>query len=176
MTNQPTEQQFKTLTAKNWLLRDTTADCFVHVHPNGETSPISNDGWARLVLEIELRPAVPRDVRDLFAVAQGVLCYGCFFYPLYTLGNEQVFRVLEAALTHKYRQLRLPRSSGSFVDKIDGLFRSGHLDEQQLSQWHAARKLRNASSHPDRQTLIFPTTAIGGLQTAADLIDDLFMH
>lgn len=59
MTKQPTEKKFKTLTANNWLLRDQTANYFVYVHPNGETSPITNEDWARLVLAIKLCPAVP---------------------------------------------------------------------------------------------------------------------
>jgi hypothetical protein len=174
MTNQPPDRLFKKLTPENWLLPDTTADHIVRVHPNGETSSISADDWTRLILAIELSPAVPKNLRDLFEVAQGVLCYVCFFYPLYTLGNEQVYRVLEAALTHKCGELGLSRRSDRFAEKIDRLFENGHLSAQRHGQWHAVRQLRNTSSHAGRQSLIDPSMAVRGMQIAADLIDDLF--
>lgn len=174
MTNQPPERTFKKLTAENWLQRDKTVDYFVRFLPDGRTSSISDDEWAELILAIKPCPAVPEDVRELFEVAQGVLCYGCFFYPLYTLGNEQLYRVLEAALTHRCAELSLARSSDRFGDKIATLFDNGHLSLQRVDQWHATRRLRNSSSHPDRQSLVIPPMAVHGVQIAVDLIDDLF--
>ena len=138
-------------------------DFFVRVQSDGETSSLSDNEWAELILAIEPGPAVPENVRDLFEVAQGTLCYGCFFYPLYTLGNEQLYRVLEAALTHKCVELGLGRFSDRFSDEIAALFENGHLNSRRVRQWRAVRKLRNIGSHANRQSLIVPGMAVAGL-------------
>ena len=174
MNRQRSNRTFKRLTPENWLVRDSTLDYFSHVHPDGRTSQISDDVWVQQILTIELSPAVPQDVRELFEVAQGVLCYGCFFYPLYTLGNEQVYRVLEAALSHRCADLGLFRKSNRFMDNVNLLLDHGSLGEQRCRQWDAARELRNSASHASRQNLMTPPMAVDGLQTAADLIEDLF--
>lgn len=93
---------------------------------------------------------------------------------LYARENEQVYRVLEAALSQKCEELGLSRRADRFGDVIDRLFESGHLSAQRHGQWHAVRRLGNASSHAGRQILIDPTMAGRGMRTAAELIDDLF--
>ncbi len=156
------------------MVHDTTVDYLKHIHPDGGTSSISGNDWAELFLSVELSPAVAPDIRDLFKVAQGVLCYGCFFYPLYTLGSEQVCRVLEAALAHRYAQHSGPKRKKSFKNKIEWLLDNGHLSARHRDRWKSARQLRNMSSHANRQSLIGPDMAIGTIRTAAELIDDLF--
>ena len=91
------ERLFKRLTPENWREHDATANHIVRIR-DGIATKLNDEDWAAIILEPELTPAVPEEVRNLFEVAQGVLCYGCFFYPLYTLGSEQFYRVLEAAL------------------------------------------------------------------------------
>jgi hypothetical protein len=93
------ELRFKRLTVDNWQRPDPGLSIFVRLSlQDGSTRPISGDDWAREILAIELSERVPLEIRRLFAVARGALVYGYFFYPLYTLGAEQLFRVAEAAV------------------------------------------------------------------------------
>lgn len=174
MDKEPPKRRFKRLTGENWLLRDETVDHFVRMLPNGETLPISENEWAQMILSVELSLDVPLDVRHLFEVAQGVLCYGCFYYPLYTIGIEQSYRVLDAALAQKCEFLGLSQESDRFVGRIECLHKHGYMSDQRRNQWHAGRQLRNYSSHARRQSLMMPSQAIDALQTAADLIEALF--
>jgi hypothetical protein len=41
-------------------------------------------------------------VPDLCEVACGALLYGCFFYPMFALGLEQLYRLAEAAVGAKH--------------------------------------------------------------------------
>ena len=95
--------------------------------------------------------AVPAEIHDLFAVARGAMLYGYFFYPLYTLAAEQLYRVVEAAVSYKYelaggpKKMSRPKTGKTtkptFEDKIDWLFNTGMLvdtseiQRQQAVQW-----------------------------------------
>jgi len=48
------------------------------------------------------------------------------------------------------------------------------IPKQEEKLWHAIRKLRNMSSHPEFQTIISPDNAIGTLERTAEKINFLF--
>src|SRR5919202_1342535 len=92
----------KILTTENWLQPDPTSTIFAQVSSSdGSVSPMSGNDWVALFLKPSLVEAVPEDVRKLFEVARGALAYGYFFYPLYTLAGEQLFRVAECSVSAK---------------------------------------------------------------------------
>jgi hypothetical protein len=66
--------------------------------------------WARLLLDVEISARVPEQVQQLFEVARNTLPYGHFFYLLYTLGEQQLYRVADAAALHRYRDLGGPKT------------------------------------------------------------------
>tara|TARA_R110000787_G_scaffold168234_4_gene281133 strand:- start:1887 stop:2267 length:381 start_codon:yes stop_codon:yes gene_type:complete len=118
---------------------------------------------------------VPIELHYLFETAQGATCYGCYFYPLYALGCEQLFRVLEASL--RYRCAALDASTKrmpTFNDMLTWLHENGHLDDGQIERWHMGRKLRNEYSHLDKQGLSTPTETVTLLCVTAELINGLF--
>jgi hypothetical protein len=51
---------------------------------------------------------VPEPIRELFDVARGAMIYGWFFYPLFRLGEDQLHRVVEAAVVARYTRRRKP--------------------------------------------------------------------
>ncbi len=108
---------FKNLSPDNWRKLDCTGSHIVRVKSDGTSEGLNEDDWASRFLGYELSQKVPEDIRNLFEVAQGVLCYGCYFYPLYTLGSEQLFRVQEAALLSKCAQMGAPKIR-KYVDAI----------------------------------------------------------
>lgn len=167
------DRKFKKLTPKNWLERDHTIDAFVRL-VDSKPRRMTETDWAEDILSPELSPSVPRDVQDLFEVARGVLCYGCFFYPLYSLGSEQLFRVHEAAFRHVARQLGAPPSLKRYTDLLDWARQQGLMSDERFYQWDAARRLRNAYSHAEQQSLITPPNAAGQVALCALLINELF--
>lgn len=148
---------------------------FVSVDRNGTETPMSAERWAEKILSIAPPEAAPRDVKDLYEVARGALCYGCFFYPLYALGIEQSYRVLEAALKHKCNSLDAPASvTKSFAKMVEWLAVQGLLTTAQRDRWDAARRLRNMTSHAEQQSIRMPTDAVNSLYMAVEMIEMLF--
>lgn len=174
MHNKSDKRLFKKLTLDNWLQRDDTLDLFTGIKKDGSQSLVSNDQWASMILRAELDPSVPEEVRRLFEVAQGILCYGCYFYPLYTLGQEQMFRVLEAAIGAKCATVNAPEKRVSFFDRLRWLRDTGHISKAVYSMLDAARNLRNSASHATAQNLVLPMDAIATVEQAANLITQLF--
>ena len=176
MNDEITHRLFKKLTPQNWRQRDRTVDPFGRMNPDGSFSEVSDDEWAAEILEAKLDVTVPEDVRNLFEVAQGVFCYGCYFYPLYTLGLEQLFRVMEAAVSHKCMSLGAPKQDSKFSEKLEWLGENDHLSKQEYIRWSATRELRNIVSHAKEQSLALPTEAIGEMQLMAERINSLFRN
>lgn len=168
---------FKKLTEDNWLEPDKNSSLFVSISPiDGQTQPITGNDWVRDILRINLTEEVSQEIQALFEVARGALVYGYFFYPLYTLAAEQLFRVVEAAVTLKCVALKAPSSIKNFQRKIDYLIKEKIISEREKEAWHAIRKLRNSASHALHQNIITPGMAIGNLYSIADKINALFRN
>lgn len=121
-----------------------------------------------------LSEAVPEEIRVLFETARGALVCGYFFYPLYALGVEQFFRVEEAAVGYRCRELDAPTSARRFRDKLEWLISQGLIPEKERPVWEAIRQLRNIASHPERQTLSPPGSALTILIRITEDINALF--
>lgn len=169
---------FKRLTPDNWQQPDPALSAFVRCSPqDGSFQPITGDEWAQCVLNVELNERVPLEVQRLFAVARGSLIYGYFFYPLYTLGAEQLFRVVAAAVDHKCRGLGMPEKKlekVSFSKKVAHLVKAEVIPSSARQGWDALWWLRNLASHPDDQMILPPGIVIRELRRIAIEIDGLF--
>jgi len=165
---------FKEINQQNWLEPDEAIKVFVKISPDGKPQSMSGEDWLQPILTPKLLEAVPQDVQALFEVARGALLYGYFFYPLYTLAAQQLFRLTEAAVSHKCKALGAPNSKERFAEKIRWLANKGVIPETDIPAWDAVRKLRNSASHPERQSIITPGMAIGLLERVTEQINDLF--
>lgn len=170
---------FKQLSAENWHDPDPMLSAFVRYSgSDGSIRPIVGNEWARDILDVELDAAVPQEVRRLFAVARGCLVYGYLFYPLYTLGVEQLFRVADAAVQHKCRQVGvLPETSLEnlgFSNGVGHLAKHGAIPTGARKGWDSLVQLRNVASHPKNQAILPPAIVVGELCRIADEIDHLF--
>jgi hypothetical protein len=169
-----TKLGFKAINQQNWLEPDEAIKGFVKIPPTGRPQSMSGEDWLQPILAPKLLEAVPQDVQALFEVARGALLYGYFFYPLYTLAAEQLFRVAEAAVSHKCKALGAPNSKKRFADKITWLANKGVIPEADVPAWDAIRGLRNYASHPERQSILMPSMAIGSLVRVTEKINALF--
>jgi hypothetical protein len=151
---------------------------FVNLGATGPAAIEAHD-WARAFFAIELGPAVPAEIRGLFEAARGVLVYGWFFYPLYVLGEEQLYRVADAATAERYRQLGgEPTKRGwppTFENRIKWLVDQDAISPRDQEQWTAIRKLRNIGTHADYQMLRPPTDILPAVRLVAECISHLFI-
>ncbi len=164
----------KQLTVENWLKADQPSSLFAGVSPDGQIRSIAGDDWARHILQPKLLDSVPDDVQVLYEVARGTMVYGWFFYPLYTLGVEQLSRVAEAAISHKCKMLGAPTAIGTFAKKIQWLAENSIIPESERNRWDSIRRLRNAVSHRESQPILAPGYLIGLLERFTEQINSLF--
>jgi len=135
---------------------------------------MSGEDWVEQFLEPSLTAKIPDDVRKLFEVARGALAYGYFFYPLYTLASEQLFRVVECAVSAKCDILGAPKRVKRFKDKIDFLLGKNIISRQDFIWWDAIRNFRNLVSHPQQQNILPPGAVATTLSRIAEEINGLF--
>lgn len=164
----------RSLTLENWSDPDPVSQMFAIIAHDGTARPISANEYVAGFLEPELSPDVPTSIRALFETARGALCYGWFFHPLCTLASDQLYRVVEAALRHQYRELGNGRRAPNFSSLIDAAFRDGRFPEHMRGQLNALRELRNHASHPENQTIIGTGSAQRTLSLVADFLNTLF--
>src|SRR5215475_3336339 len=162
----------KSLTKENWLKADPSILIFEKLNlRTGQSSSISQEEWAERFLRHKLSKDVPDEIVALFEVATGAMLYGYFFTPLYTLGLEQVFRVAEAAITAKCKQIVMSaKQMKKFESKIDGLVAAGILTADEGKRRHALRNMRNRSTHREQQEIWFPQSV---LRILAGLVEDI---
>ena len=171
--------EFKQLTPTSWRERDDTNEAFVHLdRGTGRLVHTSGDDWAGVFLSVTLDARVPKNVQDLFEVARGTLLYGHYFYPLYTLGEEQLHRVADAAAVHRYEQLGGRRTHRgewpTFKARIRWLIEHGAIPQDEVRRWNAYREMRNITSHPQMQSLVMPGDALRSLQMVAASVNAIF--
>lgn len=163
--------RIKKLEPGNWLVPDSISASFWEVSlPEGKVRRITGDDWVRMILKPVLSESVPEEVRNMFEVARGAMAYGYFFYPLYTLGLEQLFRVAEAAVALKCRQMKAPSSADDFEKKVDYLISKGIAS----GKWHTIRRIRNMLTHAERPNILPPGTVIENLNLVVGYINSLF--
>ncbi len=165
---------FKSITPDNWLEPDPVLRGFVKLTPNGPESINSRD-LLDAIHGPQLNESVPREIRALFEVARGAMCYGYFFYPLYTLTHEQLFRVAETAITLRCKSMSAPARVKSFQQKVDFLIENSIIPEGERLRWQGIRGLRNIASHPERQSIVTPADALHELHLIATIINRLFV-
>ena len=167
---------FKILTPENWLFADPASTIFSKIsHTDGTVTPMSGQEWLALFLDPTLSKSVPENVRALFEVARGSLAYGYFFYPLYTLACEQLFRVAEAAVSEKCRMLGASaKKTKTFEKKVQFLFDSQVISDEERLDWDAVRNFRNSTSHPQQQMILPPGAVASLLFRIGEKVNKLF--
>jgi len=167
----------KTLTTENWLQPDIIPSILTKYSLNdGYAYLMTGEDWVAQFTTPKLAATVPNDVQVLFEVARGSLAYGYFFYPLYTLAAEQLFRVGEAAVSAKFLLVGGVNSKKTkyFHGKLKYLRDSKIISDIEFHDWHTIRQFRNLVSHPERQNIFPPGQIAGMLNHVADIINKLF--
>jgi len=168
--------KFNEITKQNWNEPDeTTLSIFDSLSIDGKVG-LSQEEIIDMILEPQLEEEVPLDVRELFEVARAVFIYGYYFYPFYTLGAEQMTRVLESAVYKKCEEIEAPpgvMDNFRMQRGVDYLASEGIINDKEIT-WDASRCLRNLSSHLESQNLLSPFPAIGDIKKTAEMINSLY--
>ncbi len=128
-------------------------------------------------------PQVPENVATLLRIAQGIMSYGWFYYPLLTIAAEQCSRCLEAAARERCKSVSIVVENVdkkgnvrpvAFGNLLTALKNRALLTDEEANRWDIGRDLRNFAAHPDDQMIFTPGQALGQLDTTVELINGLF--
>jgi len=165
---------FKKITLANWLERDDALTGLLRPSSNGTYILLSGKDYLEDICRPSLGDNVPEELHELFEVARGAMSYGYFFYPLFTLAAEQLFRIAERAVAMKCETIGAPKSRDTFERRIAYLYEQAILSEEDKKRWDGIRELRNRSSHPDQQDILPPAMTIRLITTLAERINALY--
>lgn len=172
----------KIITKDNWLEVDSiiTSGVFLRLSlTDGAVQPLTADDWVERFLAPKLSANVPQDVLEAFEVARGAMLYGVCFYPLFTLGLEQVFRIMEAAAKEKAASagISIVTAKGrhrTYSSILDELFSKRLLTQREYEYWSNAKDFRNETTHSRRQKILLPAQVVGTLTSLTEAINRLF--
>lgn len=160
----------KQIAPENWLRIDPA--WAGTVMPDSRTDPA--EAWIADVISAKLSDRVPVEIRKLTEVARGAVAYGLFFYPLLTLGAEQLYRILETAAISRRRDLSGEKKRGNFKGTVAWLIKRKVISADHSNQWRSFIELRHAASHPAAQTIMPPGWVMGLLGTIVELINEIY--
>jgi HNH endonuclease len=155
--------QFSLVTEQNWLSPDRK-----NYIPFG----VTKEQWIAPFLEPHLETFVPRNVIRAFEVARACMIYSWFFYPLATLGLEQLFRVGQFAVRERCRVLH--PNIDNFEEELKMLVANKIILPTDEPRWRAVGHLTEDRAFLAGATLCDPGQAISTLRSTADLINALF--
>lgn len=104
------------------------------------------------------------------------MVYGCYHYPLFTLGIEELFRFGESAFNEAITKAGAPRkiAKGRYEQQQIWAHAQGIVSDEELKRWTASRALRNSVSHKRSKLLLSPIDALNQLMTTKALVEKLF--
>jgi hypothetical protein len=156
----------KAISPENWCEPDPT-NAMLGWSPNPEAVVAE-------LMRPQLSARVPLDLAQLFETARGAMCYGLLFYPLWTVGAEQLFRVMEAAVRVRCQELQATgRDLHNFKAMIEFLEATVPASVAGIN-WDGIRFRRNEAAHPKFQTFMGPALAMPVVEPVADALNRLF--
>ena len=170
-----TESNYKQITLENWIEPDPVSRVFVRIQRDGTSSAIKAEEYLTEILSHSLNDYVPDDIQKLFEVTRGTMTYGYYYYPIFTLATEQLFRILESSVSHVCKTVGCPASIRIYSSRIKWLTDKGIIMSEEKARWDSIRRLRNSRSHPKSQMILPPGSAIDFLSAITNEINSLFL-
>ena len=92
----------KVITKENWKEVDPICEQMLTLSlERGSAFPMFPELWLDLILEPQLSENVPLELQSIFETARGCMVYGYFYYPLFSIGTEQLYKLIDAAVSEK---------------------------------------------------------------------------
>lgn len=170
------EVRFKRLTNQNFLELDPVMANFVFVSKTTGAAQNPTAGeWTSRFLGPTLSKGVPVEVIELVEGARGAMIYGCFFYPLYAIGEAHLFLAAEAALRARLQgTIGIDLRRRRFHGLLGLALNKAVIANDRMGWWEAMESLRNSAVHPDFQQLGPPGQSLGLLAGTCREISRLF--
>lgn len=130
------EYGFKLITSENWNVPDKTT---LSTSPLDYKERSGIPPYLDRILKLQLKNEVPIEIRKLFKVARGATVYSYYFYSLYTLATDQLFRVGEAALILKSKKMGYSKREVGLSAAIKYLKEKEVFDDEKTKHWGALR-------------------------------------
>ncbi len=118
---------------------------------------------------LTLRTSIPETAWRMFEIAKGAMCYGLWFYPMFTLGEDHLSRLFEWMVLDRYGALSKKKAS-NFHAMVEWLIKHKHFPDDLDIRWRAMYKIRNSVSHPEMQHITDPHQALRHLRQMRDLV------
>lgn len=171
-----------TITLENWDQTDSTCLVFAIQTPTGTRAMTAND-WVQMLLEKPLPEHTPKKLHEMFQSAQACMIYGVKYYPLFSLGAEQITRIIEATLNWYAQANQIPviqtdrkgkTRQVQFAQIIDVLKKHKLITQNEhdilQNYW---REIRNMFSHATERSILPPRIYMDIYNNGTDLITTL---
>lgn len=112
--------------------------------------PMTYEDVARPLLRIHLNDDVPKEVRRAFLFPLYAMCYAFWYYPLTTLGAQQILRVADLASERAGHANGL-QPHRNFRPRIGQLRAAGVIQAAREDRWNQIVDMRNRVTHPGCQ-------------------------
>jgi hypothetical protein len=161
---------FKAVTSENVLEVDPVVATMATMdHRTGIVRPQTPDDWVPFVVAVELSANVPHEVRRAFTLAQHAMCYAHWYYPMLTLGADDLLRVADFAAAEAAREHGI--RARTFEQRIGRLVSAGVIPHEDEPLWTALRAARNSATHPAFQHIYGFSHALHILNAVREVID-----
>jgi hypothetical protein len=124
-------------------------------------------------IEMFTSQALPTTVTEtvwrMFEFAKGAMCYGLWFYPLFTLGDDHLSRLFEWMVRDRYEALS-KKKGVNLEAMVDWLIKHKDFPDDMAVRWRAMYRMRNLVSHPEIQHLTDPHAALRHLHAMRNLV------
>jgi hypothetical protein len=144
------------------MQRDPLVDGMVTIE-NDEGRAMTPFDLARPILMVELPNEVPFEVRRAFYMARNAMAYGYWYWPLVTMGAQQILRVADFATDVAWNTTKSP----NFKERVEKLIKRRVIDGSDANLWECVRDWRNKATHPEWQQTWGPKWGVKFAQTVA---------
>lgn len=146
------DRKFKYVTPDNWLEADPISPHLVILDKrDGSIHAVDGRDWIEFVNGIKISLSVPEDIREAFEFSVGAIGYAYFYYPLFTIVSQQIFRVADFAIDRFVDSSGIVSKPRPLAAKLQALHMNGTLSPAAFQKWEGIRRLRNSSTHPNFQ-------------------------
>jgi hypothetical protein len=174
----PSKLGFKLISPENIFEPDPIMSAIVVMDMRtGECRPITPHDYISRITAIAPSEKTPMEVQRAFFLTRNAMCYGYWYYPMFTLGTEQILRVADFATAEAAKQYNISPPKAlkrmSFAERIEALVSAGAIPQEQKSLWDGLREFRNHVTHPSSQSIFAPSDAMSILSEVKTAIDGI---
>lgn len=155
------------------LKKDEIFSMFAKVDEFGGPHEITLVDLQKNVCDIQLIPAVPKEVKEVFDSAKKLYIFGYFKYYFFTISQHYAFLALESALRNKYNEIYGRSKKFINLNKIiKKLIEKGIIPKGEEKIYDAGKDLRNTLSHLTNPSIMYPSSIV--LERVAYQINQLY--